>query len=435
MKHLFLFHKDKLSRFFLWPKPDLSRLFLIEKRSVALWLFYLGVIFAYFTTLTPWPLWPFHRYYMPIASLPILLGLALSLRLQKPVFTRKDFLLPTLSMMLMLLTMAIGSGRNINGIFMVAFSSVVYFSIFKVNIPELRKLGDVIATIMAALMVVSIPMFILHLLGFPLPHTQASFGEYYTFDNYRFFLVDHRFNWELIPRFHSIFLEPGHLGMACLTLLYAQAGKWDTWRCRILFLALFMTFSVAAYLCMVVMLFSVSWMKGKAVIGKILFLGGFFLALGVGSMFYNRGDNLFNQMIVSRVLLNEDGEMEGNNRTTELFTKEYENTVASGDIIMGKGTEELDKFGFGNSGYRVFIYSYGLISVFSLFVLFYGLLHTSANRRTNISFLLIHALSFWAHGYPHRFYFFVPLYIFLFCDVFPPEGQIKVEPDYSGVSK
>ncbi len=435
MKHLFLFHKDKLSRFFLWPKPDLSSLFLIEKRSVALWLFYLGVIFAYFTTLTPWPLWPFHRYYMLIAFLPILLGLALSLRLKKPVFTRKDFLLPTLSMMLMQLTMAIGSGRNINGIFMVAFSSVVYFSIFKVNIPELRKLGDAIATIMAALMVVSIPMFILHLLGMPLPHSQASFGEYYTFDNYRFFLVDHRFNWELIPRFHSIFLEPGHLGMACLTLLYAQAGKWNTWRCRVLFLALFMTFSVAAYLCMVVMLFSVSWMKGKAVIGKILFLGGIFLALGIGSMFYNRGDNLFNQMIVSRVLLNEDGEMEGNNRTTELFTKEYESTIESGDIIMGNGTEALAKFGFGNSGYRVFIYSYGLISVLSLFVLFYGLLHTSTNRRANISFLLIHSLSFWAHGYPHRFYFFVPLYIFLFCNVFPAGGHINVKPDCSGASE
>ncbi len=427
MKHLFLLHRDKLSRVFLWPKPNLAGLFLVEKRSVALWLFYFGVIFAYFTTLTPWPLWPFHRYYMPIASMPILLGLALSLRLKKPVFTRKDFLLPTLSMILLQLTMAIGSGRNINAIFMLAFSSVVYFSIFKVNIPELRKLSDVIATIMAALMVVSIPMFILHLLGFPLPHSQASFGEYYTFDNYRFFLVDHRFNWELIPRFHSIFLEPGHLGMACLTLLYAQAGKWDTWRCRVLFLALFMTFSVAAYLCMVVMFFSVSWMKGKAVIGKILFLGGFFIALGVGSMFYNRGDNLFNQLIVSRVLLNEDGEMEGNNRTTDLFTKEYEKTIASGDIIMGKGNEEVAKFGFGNSGYRVFIYSYGLISVLSLFVLFYGLLHTNANRRANISFLLIHSLSFWAHGYPHRFYFFVPLYIFLFCGVFPPNHKFIEE--------
>lgn len=322
--------------------------------------------------------------------------------------------------------MAIGSGRNINGIFMVAFSTMVYLSIFKVNLPELRKLSDVTATLMAALLVVSIPVFILHLLGFSLPHTTTSFLNY-RFDNYRFFLVDHRFNWELIPRFHSVFLEPGHLGMACLTLLYTQAGKWDTWRCRVLFLALLMTFSLAAYLCTIVMLFSVSWMKGKAVIGKILLLGGFVLTIGIAATFYNRGDNLINQLIVSRVMLDENGEVVGNNRTTDLFTKEYEKAIASGDIIMGKGIEAVAKFGGGNAGYRVFIYSYGMISVVSLVVLFFCLLRTSINKRACISFLLLHCLSFWAHGVPHRFYIFVPTYIFLFCDVFPPNRKQILE--------
>ena len=50
---------------------------------------------------------------------------------------------------------------------------------------------------------------------------------------------------------------------------------------------------------MVAMLFSVSWMKGKAVIGKILILGSIILTIGVSSMFYNKGDNLINNLIVT----------------------------------------------------------------------------------------------------------------------------------------
>ena len=426
MRNLFIIPKKFVDRLFLWPKPDFTKLYLIQKHSIAVWLFYFGAILVYFSSLTPWFLWPIQRYYMPLASLPILASLLMSVRLKRPIFTRKDYFLPVCSMSLLLLMMALSSGRNVNGFIMIVFSTTVYLSLFKVNIPLLRKLGDTIATLMACILAVSIPFFILHLLGFPLPHTQAEAFDY-TFDNYRFFLVDHRFNWELIPRFHSVFIEPGQLGMACITLLYAQAGKWNTWRCRIIFLGLIMTFSLAAYLCLVVMLFSVSWMKGKAVIGKILLLGGVILVIGVGSMFYNRGENLINQMIVSRLLLNEDGEVEGNNRTTDLFTREYEKLFSTGEIIIGKGNEDLAKFGFGNSGYRVFIYCYGLVSVGCLLVLFYALLRSSTNKRAAISMLIIHGLSFWAHGIPHRPYLFIALYMLLFSPVCPPASRIGIE--------
>ena len=67
MKNPFIIPKDTLNRLFLWHKPNLSQLFLIQKRTVALWLFYLGIIIVYFTSLTPWPLWPIQRDYMPMA--------------------------------------------------------------------------------------------------------------------------------------------------------------------------------------------------------------------------------------------------------------------------------------------------------------------------------------------------------------------------------
>ena len=424
MKNPFIIPKDTLNRLFLWHKPNLSQLFLIQKRTVALWLFYFGIIIVFFTSLTPWPLWPIQRYYMPMAFLPRVASMLLSLRLKAPLFTRKDYFFPLITMTLFLLVMALSSGRNINGIFMVFFSMTVYLSIFKVNIPELHKLSDILASIMACILSVSIPFFILYLIGFPLPHSRTGLGDY-MFDNYLFFLIDDRFNWDIIPRFHSVFIEPAHLGMACVTLLYAQAGKWNTWRCRILFLALFMSFSLAAYVCMVAMLFSVSWMKGKAVIGKILLLGSIILTIGVGSMFYNKGDNLISNLIVSRLMLDEEGEMEGNNRTSDLFTKEYDKMISSGEVFFGRGNEELAKFGFGNSGYRVFIYCYGIVSVFCLCVMFFAVTRTSTNKRACISMLLIHALSFWAHGIPYGPYIYIPLYILLFSTVCPPTHSMN----------
>lgn len=426
MRNPLIIPKGIVERLFLWPKPDLSKFYLIQKRSVALWMFFFGMILVYFASLTPWFLWPIQRYYMPIASMPIMASLLMSLHLKSPIFTRKDFFLPLVSMGLFLFMMAMSSGRNINGIFMVFFSIIVYFSLYKVNIPDLHKLCDVMATCLAGILAISIPFYILYLLGFPLPHSQVDAFDY-TFDNYRFFLVDHRFNWELIPRFHSVFIEPGQLGMACVTILFAQVGKWNTWRCRILFLALLMTFSLAAYLCFLAMLFSVSWMKGKAVIGKILLLGGIVLTIGISAMFYNRGDNLINNLIVSRLMLNEDGEMEGDNRTTDLFTREYEKLFSSGDILIGKGNEELSKFGFGNAGYRVFIYCYGLISVACLCFMFFAIARTGTNKRACLSMLLIHALSFWAHGIPHRPYIYISLYILLFSTVYPPNYYISAK--------
>ena len=431
MKNPFIIPKDTLNRLFLWHKPNLSQLFLIQKRTIALLLFYFGIIIVYFASLTPWFLWPIQRYYMPMAFLPLVASMLLSLRLKAPLFTRKDYFLPTVTMSLFLLMMALSSGRNINGIFMVFFSTTVYLSIFKVDIPELHKLSDMLATIMACILAVSIPFFILHLIGFSLPHSRTGLGDY-MFDNYRFFLIDDRSNWELIPRFHSVFVEPAHLGMACVTLLYAQAGKWDTWRCRILFLALFMSFSLAAYACMVAMLFSVSWMKGKAVIGKILILGSIILTIGVSSMFYNKGDNLINNLIVNRLMLDEEGEMEGNNRTSDLFTREYEKMISSGEILFGKGNEELAKFGFGNSGYRVFIYCYGIISVFFLCLMFFALSRTSTNKRACLSMLLVHALSFWAHGIPHRPYIYISLYVLLFSTIYPPKPILTDKANDSG---
>ena len=418
MGNWFVIRKTTLDRLFLVPRFHGESLFLLHKRTVALWLFYAGILCAFFCTLCPWFLWPLAGYPAVVASLFLVPSFLLSRTLSNPIYGRPGFLLPTLAILLLLLVMSVSSGRNVNGIFMAFFSTLVYLSVFYLRVAELQRLGRVLTLAMALILCVSIPAFVLHLAGFPFPHRSVSFQDY-QFDNYLFFLVDMRFNFELIPRFHSVFLEPSHLGMACIALLYSQIGRWNTWPCRVLFLALLMSFSLAAYLCLVVMLFSAAWMKGKSIIGKIVLLSVLGGAMVVGSIFYNRGDNLVNQLIVQRLALNEEGNIEGDNRTTDLFTREYEKAIDSGDILLGRGMEEVQKFGFGNAGYRVYIYTYGLVTLFFLVLFFAVLSRTSPNRRAVLSMLLIELVTFIPHAQPIRFYTFIPYYILMFSTVYP----------------
>lgn len=427
MKNIFLVRKDFMSRIFMVPRLGARDNMLIDKRTVARWLFYFGILIAYYGTLNPWFLWSISRYVHYLAAVPIALSMMFSKNLKEGIFNRKDFMLPIASCILLQLVMAITSGKNANGVIVLAFSSVVYLGIFKIDRNELRKTGDMLALSMACILAISIPFYLLHLAGFNLPHSHIVPADWdYSFENYRFFLVDDRFSMELLSRFHSVFLEPSHLGMACIALLYAQIGKWKTLRCKIIFAGLLLSFSLAAYLCLVVLVFSSAWMKGKAVMGKIILLVSFVATIIVGSMFYNKGQNIVNILIVQRLGTNAEGKFEGDNRTDEVFTREYEKMASSEQIFLGKGMEAMERFGSsGNSGYRVYLYTYGLVSVLFLLVFFFFLFRTSDNMRAKVAMSIISLLSFVAHGIPIKYYFFIPLYILLFSEVLPNASQKK----------
>lgn len=429
MKKGFMFHRTYLQRLFLIPSINADKLWLVEKRTIVRWLLYMGMLIAFYGTLNPWFCWPIARYVHYLAAIPIALGMLISRNLKHGLFTRNDYFVPLFFCALLQWCMAILSGKNINGFIVVAFSLCVYLSLFRLERQELFRLSDMLTTSLAAILAVSIPFYLLFKAGFPLPHSHIVPEAWdYSFENYRFFLVDDRFAFTLLPRFHSVFLEPSHLGMACIALLYSQIGKWKTWRCRILFLGLIMTFSLAAYICLVVMTFSSAWMKGKAIVGKLLLLVVVVTGVVVGSIFYNKGQNMVNLLIVERLQLNDKGNFEGDNRTSEEFTKEYDKFASSAAILTGKGQQAMDRFSdsTGNAGYRVFLYTYGLISLFFLLFFFASIFYTSECLRPKMAMTAISFLSFIAHGQPIKYYFFIPLYILLFVDVYPADKKNRL---------
>lgn len=75
----------------------------------------------------------------------------------------------------------------------------------------------------------------------------------------------------------------------------------------------------------------------------------------------------------------------------------------------------MEKFGFGNSGYRVFLYDNGLIALL-LVALFYLSLAVSSrqqNKRVILTMLTVTLLTFIIRSAPLAYNYFIPLYAFL----------------------
>ena len=163
-------------------------------------------------------------------------------------------------------------------------------------------------------------------------------------------------------------------------------------------------------------------MKGRNIIGKVILLISLCAVVATISLYYNRGQNVINELIVQRLMINEDGELEGDNRATETFQREYKKLASSSEILTGRGYEGMAKFSTegGNAGYRVYIYSNGLIGVMLLTFFLCTLAYTGTGGwRNKVVMLTAHFISFIPAATPLKFAMFIPWYILLFIKVKP----------------
>ena len=87
--------------------------------------------------------------------------------------------------------------------------------------------------------------------------------------------------------------------------------------------------------------------------------------------------------------------------------------MKSDDILFGRDYE-LAEFGWGNAGYRVYIYDYGLIVLLLTIIFYISAVYGSTDRRAIISMFVIGVASFWVRATPLSFYYFIPLYAFAY---------------------
>lgn len=397
-------------------KINLDDIFIIHKGKLAYALFCLGLLLAILGSLQPIFMWKFASTYSILACLPIFFSIVLSRTIKNPIFNRTDFVIPLSAYIVLQIVMKLLEGANINSYIDLFFNIIIIYALFSIEPSLLQKSSKFICITFGCYLTLSMLFYILYIIGAPLPSSSISHPTLdYTYIQYPFLLVDDRQFQLFIPRFNSVCLEPGHLGTIGSLLLLAQIGNWKKWYNIVILIATLFSFSLAAYGLMFINLFVIAWTKGKKILPSIIGIGLVCATIAAGATLYNDGDNLVNTLILDRLEVEDDGNISGNNRVTDEFQAEFDKYIESSDIILGRGGS-LTKFGFGNSGYKVYLYDYGLIATLLVVIFYIMAILPSRNHRAKIGTMVVFIAGFWVRAIPLYYYFLVPLYFFAYTD-------------------
>lgn len=383
---------------------DLKKFYLIDRGKIANGIFIAGALVAFFGAVHPWFLWPISNTYMAIAAVIIAASMAISATLKQPIFTEQNFLVPSLLAFVVLLYERIVHITNFSGYVAALSYAFLFYSLFRYKIEKVQKLCTMLAKITATFLIFSLSAFLLYLVGFSFPSTDAEYG-FYSFTNHYLFLIDDRSLWALFPRFQSVCLEPAQLASACVLLLQTQRNHWKKWYNIVLLVSLLFSFSLGGYAYLVAILFLNLWTNRKKIFLKVLFLVSFLAIVITGSFFYNKGDNLVHNLILLRMEV-DDGELAGNNRTSMDFDKEFDSYMHSDDIFFGRELEDDE----GNSGYTVYIYRYGFVGLALILIFLFVSLLGGKDKRAGVSALIVALLIFMVDGFVMWYCRFLPLY-------------------------
>ena len=264
---------------------------------------------------------------------------------------------------------------------------------------EKASLVKIFINFYAGVLLFSTIIYVLVILGMPINSYQVSINDpYYSwgFSNSLFLILP--ITSFPFPRFQSIFLEPGHLGMISSLMLYMIRYNMRSWQGIIIFLSSLLSMSLAAY-----MLLFLGMVIYKLSFGNLLKTITFLLMiLMTCTMAYNFFPNsYFSQAILLRLEYDEDKGFKGNNRISEDFEYYYNNKFYKTEhVLLGIGGDNISTISGegGNSSYKVFIVQYGILGLVVLSVFFFVIVWYSKSSFVR-GLLLLYVASFWQRPY------------------------------------
>lgn len=257
--------------------------------------------------------------------------------------------------------------------------------------------------------IVSLAGWIFFLLGFPLPSSPIKDAEFgYSFENYYIFLYNRL---GLIPRYCSVFLEPGYYGQLASIILFANKMRLNNiYNVSILIATLF-SLSLAGYVLLIMgFIFANIRRKNFKKLVLIVIIGFFVFNLVKN---YNDGNNAINDSIIARLEV-EDGKLAGDDRSTKKLDKYFSHSLLqNGEFLFGLGSEfqKMD-WGRGVAGYKAYIVENGYIGLILAICGYLLILYRKPrpNLMMKLCFVLFMAL-YWQASYPYWFGFF-SIYVF-----------------------
>lgn len=383
----------------------------MNKSTVAIFIL-TGIFFiAFIVALHPWFFWGYEDWLVCFC----LLGIFFVFSFCPEAFDRRYNRIAFFLLFLCYLNQYKTS--NINGLVFAHISVLFVGGILALRNEYKIILLDNLSKLFSLFLLPSLCLWILYLFGFKfLPASYAEFvqfnGQSYTYTNYYFFMIDNRFVNSVLPRFSSVFLEPGHLGMTTALLLAANDFDLKDKYNRIILAVSLSTFSLAAYVILFLgKLFQLFINKYKHRL-LVLFV---FVVLFIGSWLfaamYNNGDNIVNSYIFSRFELTGDEDIiAGNNRFSADFEQYYADVfMTSSSKWLGIGNE-YGKMVWegGNAGYKVYIVQNGLLGVLFV-VLFYFSLLCNQFSRGGLLLICLFLISYLQRSYPLWLCFLLPV--------------------------
>lgn len=270
---------------------------------------------------------------------------------------------------------------------------IVGFVVF-INDDYKKDLLQYFTKAVALILLVSLFAWVLFLIGISLPHSIVKHPDLaYRFDNYYLFLykpIDY------FPRFQSLFLEPGHLGMVTSFLLFANRFDLKRKEVVIILIATLFSFSLAAYLLTTLSVFIFILLNSNRKIVILITALTFLIISYFVTLNFNKGDNAINRLIISRY---SKSNIINSNRFSPDF-KVYYNNLKYEEYIFGIGEKyNKMKWSAGNAGYKVFIVRYGIVSILLVFLFYFSIVLYNKTKLA-LFFLIVYFLCFIQASYP-----------------------------------
>jgi len=230
--------------------------------------------------------------------------------------------------------------------------------------------------------------------------------------NYFFFVKPENM---FFVRFSGPFIEPGHMGMFSVFILFANRYdfKNNKWLYPIVIGALF-SLSLATYILMPVGFVLLKGIKIKYLFCLLIIL--FVTHLSITKL-WNNGNNVVNFFIYERLKYDEEKGIAGNNRIQFNTEKYYNEMKNDGSIFWGRGNsyyrKMYEKEEIGGAGIKIYLIQYGVIGL--LFSLLFYLLIASKHKshRFSYAFILLISIGFIQRAYPFQIYWLAPFILSL----------------------
>ena len=267
------------------------------------------------------------------------------------------------------------NNQNINGIIAIILPAFGVYYMMVLSNEKKENLLTFLLTSYALVIAISVAAWIPHLFGIDLPYRMDAIGEdsaggdLYYFENHYLYLINTTRVLDLfIPRFSSVFLEPGYLGCLCSVCLFLGGFNMRKWQNCIFLISIILTLSLAAWIIVILSYFlfrTINTKNAVTLIVEILILVAFYIFF----INFKDGDNIINNAIIERVQFNSStGQINGYNRSSSETDSWFWNSYIHSDQVLFGVNNPDQILSIYDIDWKSYTIRYGLFGLFSLII-------------------------------------------------------------------